>query len=99
MERDELEGATTPEPPSVAVHAKETSSACQVVSGNGQLTEGALRSTLLPAMLAGEAAQLLTASQAWAPPAEAAALAVSNPAPTEVVRLTSWVAGPDPPSV
>src|SRR2546430_6986694 len=36
VEREKLEGATTPEPPSVAVHVKETLAACQAVSEIGR---------------------------------------------------------------
>src|SRR2546429_9801506 len=37
-----------PEPPSLAVHAIETSDACHAPSAEPQLTVGALRSILLP---------------------------------------------------
>ena len=75
-------------------------SACQLPSGLWQEDcWGALRSTLLPEMSAGEAAQLPAASQALSVPAEAAALPFSDPLPTAVDRDTSWAAGPDPPSV
>jgi hypothetical protein len=47
-------------------------------------------------MLAGEAAQLPTASQALAPLAVAAAVASSVPEPTVVDSEICWVAGPDP---
>src|SRR5829696_2335415 len=79
-----------PEPPSAAVHARETSVADQALAGPAHENVGALRSTLLPPMSAGEGAQLSTASQAWSPLADAAALSVSAPAATLVVRSTSW---------
>src|SRR3989442_3799355 len=89
----------TPDPPSVAVHNRPTSLECHRPSAGAHDTDGAFRSILLPAMSAGETAQLFNTSQALAPFAEAAALSVSDPALTEVVRLTSRVAGPEPPSV
>src|SRR5437762_2855159 len=89
----------TPDPPSEAVQAMATSAPCHIASAAPHNTTGALRSTLLPEMSAGEAAQLPAASQALSVPAEAAALPFSDPLPTAVDRDTSWAAGPDPPSV
>src|SRR5947208_3477418 len=89
----------TPDPPSEAEQAMLTSTGCQDPSAAPQLTAGALRSTWLPEMSAGEAAQLPAVSQALSVPAEAAALPFSDPLPTAVDRDTTWVAGPDPPSV
>ena len=89
----------SPEPLSEAVQAMATSAPCHIASAAPHNTTGALRSTLLPEMSAGEAAQLPAASQALSVPAEAAALPFSDPLPTAVDRDTSWAAGPDPPSV
>src|SRR5439155_8736 len=91
-------GATTPEPPSVAVQLNETLSSCQVESGEPQLTTGFFLSTLLPAM--GPAVvELLTASATTWLPVEA--LASSVLAGTEVLRVkvaSAGLARPEPPS-
>src|SRR5207247_5792084 len=89
----------TPDPPSVAVHRRPTSPGCQRPSAGAHNTLGSFLSILLPAMSAGETAQLCTASHAWAPLADAAALAVSVPLATLVTKSTCLEAGPDPPSV
>ena len=89
-----------PEPPSVAAQLTDWLSPYQTLGlGAVQLMLGAFLSILFPLMFAGDAAQLLTASQAWAPPADAGAFEVSVPLATLVVRLTVWLAGPEPPSV
>src|SRR5439155_23682127 len=80
-----------PEPPSVAAQLTDWLSPYQTLGlGAVQVTLGAFLSILFPLMFAGDAAQLLTASHAWVPPADAAAFEVSVPLATLVGRLTVW---------
>jgi hypothetical protein len=85
-------GVASPDPTSVAVHAKETVPACQFASAVGQLTTGAALSIMNP-VTAGMGVQLLTLSQIC--PLAVDAFAFDVPAGTEVLSCTVPPATPD----